>query len=87
MGATINASYYHRLLWQLFGIRPGSEADDPFATNANYCHYDDTHEDYVYQRKWVDFIVNLFEHPGWTLDTIKQKHGEGAVLDPADFMG
>ena len=83
----INASYHHTLLWKIFEIRPSNDSDDPFATNTDYCHYDDTHEDYVYQRKWVDFIANLFNHHGWDLDEIKNKHKAGVVLDPNAFMG
>lgn len=82
----ISASYHHRLLWQLFAIRPKSDSDDPFATNTDYCHYDDTHEDYVYQRRWVDFIVNLFLHHGWDVSRIKSEHRSGRVHKPSDFM-
>ena len=82
----INASYYHRLLWQIFGIRPKTDCEDPFATNTEYCHYDDTHEDYVYQRKWVDFIANLFLQHNWSLETIKDEHSKGVTLDPTDYV-
>ncbi|YCM46364.1 DUF3644 domain-containing protein [Verrucomicrobiaceae bacterium 227] len=83
----ISASYYHRLLWQIFDIRPRNEDEDPFATNIEFCHYDDTHEDYVYQRKWVDFIANLFLQHSWTLEKIKAEHARKTPLNPSDYCG
>ena len=85
VSVNMSASYHHRLLYELFEIRPKPNAEDPFETNTEFCHYDDSHEDYVYQRSWVDFIVNLFLHYNWTIDTIKQKHRDGKRLDPQDF--
>lgn len=50
----------HLCLYYLFSIRPISEeVVDAFKTNTKYCHYDEVHNDYVYQEDWADFIVKI----------------------------
>ena len=61
---SININHYdHLCLYTIFNIRPHGENKEkaPFNTNTNYCHYDEVHDDYVYQEKWVDFITQLIE--------------------------
>ena len=82
----ISASYHHRLLYELFEIRPKPNADDPFKTNTLFCHYDDCHGDYVYKPEWVDFVTNLFLHHGWTVNDLKKNHNSGIFFDPDEFM-
>ena len=48
-------SNLHVTLYKLFRIRPPNKADDPFETKAEYCLFDETHNDYVYQDAWVEF--------------------------------
>lgn len=50
----------HKCILAILGIRPynGFEKNhDPFETNTKYCHYDEAHGDYLYQDKWVDFLI------------------------------
>ena len=49
----------HVVLYKLFDIRPPNGAEDPFETQAEYCLYDETHNDYVYQDAWVDFLAHF----------------------------
>jgi len=50
--------YDHQCLYTIFSIRPTGAAkeDDPFNTNTEYCHYDEAHDDYLYQEQWLEFI-------------------------------
>ncbi|WP_394990845.1 DUF3644 domain-containing protein [Emticicia sp.] len=51
----------HKCLLYIFSIRPTSgDIDDldPFETNAKYCHYDEAHNDYLFQESWSNFILN-----------------------------
>lgn len=57
---TIN-HHDHKCIQAIMGIRPYKEFlddFDPFDTNVEYCHYDEVHTDYLYQQKWIDFLVH-----------------------------
>ncbi len=49
----------HKCIYYIFSIRPTSHDGDlsPFETNTKYCHYDEVHDDYVFQDNWVDFLI------------------------------
>ncbi len=50
----------HKCILAIFGIRPYNEFEknhDPFETNTKYCHYDEAHDDYLYQEAWITFLV------------------------------
>ncbi len=51
--------YDHECLYCCFRIRPGRGNDlvDPFDTNTSYCHYDEVHNDYVYQDEWAKLLI------------------------------
>ena len=49
-------------------------------------HYDDAHEDYVYQSAWVEFIVNLIEHYNWTIEKIKEAKRNDSRIDPKTVL-
>jgi len=52
--------YDHKCLYYLFSIRPILEENlDVFDTNPKYCHYDEVHKDYVYQKAWAEFLVKI----------------------------
>ena len=72
--ATIN-HYDHKCLYCCFKIRPASanDIDDPFDTNANYCHYDEVHDDYVYQDAWAELIIRGINANTLTKDIWKAK--------------
>lgn len=71
---TIN-HYDHKCLYCCFKIRPASanDIDDPFDTNANYCHYDEVHNDYVYQDSWAELIIRGINTGTLTKDIWKAK--------------
>lgn len=48
--------YDHKLCYKHFQIRPPYGAVDPSACNAQFCVYDDLHEDYCYKSEWVEFL-------------------------------
>ena len=71
----------HTCLRTIFSIRPREKDPEPNKTNVNYCVYDQTHKDYVYQDIWVDFIVKLYEKYGLTKEKIRQAHNVGEKWD------
>ncbi len=75
----------HTALWRIFKIRPASNAEDPFETNVNYCHYDEAHNDYVYQRDWVDFVASLFLSNRITVEEIKRLNKNKQQLEINDY--
>lgn len=52
--------YDHKCLFTIFSIRPSKldKETDPFNTNTTFCHYDEAHDDYLYQQDWCNFISN-----------------------------
>ncbi|MCK4796031.1 MAG: DUF3644 domain-containing protein [Spirochaetes bacterium] len=67
--------YDHKCLYFIFSIRPTNydKMDmDPFDTNTDYCHYDEVHNDYLFQEKWVEFILGLIT----TTKLVKEKWRE-----------
>lgn len=75
----------HSALWRLFRIRPESDADDPFETNTEFCHYDEVHNDYLYQESWVEFIVHLMQSKRLSNKEIRDKARFGEVLAIDDY--
>jgi hypothetical protein len=71
----------HVTLYKLFDIRPPNGAEDPFETNAEYCLFDETHDDYVYQDAWVEFLVHLFQAGNLTPEQLRAKVRAGETLD------
>lgn len=50
----------HKYIQAIFSVRPYKEFDeelDPFETNTKYCHFDEPHNDYLYQESWIDFLI------------------------------
>lgn len=54
-------SNLHVTLYKLFEARPPNGSDDPFDTIAEFCLYDEAHNDYVYQDAWVDFLSHFIQ--------------------------
>ncbi len=71
----------HVTLYKLFDIRPPNGAEDPFETNADYCLFDETHNDYVYQDAWVEFLVHLFQAGDLSPEQLRKKLRAGETLD------
>lgn len=47
----------HRRCWAKYKIRPKSNSDNPERTNSQYCIYDETYNNYVYTKEWVQFLI------------------------------
>ena len=63
----------HTDLWKLFGVRPNSKAESKFDTLAEYCIYDEPHNDYLYTSEWVDFVVGLVQKHNFNKENIHSK--------------
>ena len=74
-------SNLHVTLYKLFSIRPPNKAEDPFETNAEYCLFDETHNDYVYQDAWIEFLVHFFQVVDLTPEQLRAKEHAGDTLD------
>ena len=70
----------HRNLYIVFSIRPRGNADDPFETNTDYCHYDETHDDYVYFEAWAEFIIHIYKSRVLTKGKVKAMFDSGGRL-------
>lgn len=56
----INTSLHFKYC-SIFNIRPSKDHPDPFETNTKYCHYDEAHNDYVYNDEWVNFLIHIIQ--------------------------
>lgn len=79
-GVTITSSL-HVTLYKLFEVRPSKDADDPFETKSAYCLYDETHDDYVYEQAWVDFLIHFLQTQAFTPTELRTKEKAGEKLD------
>ena len=78
--------YEHRCLYYLFSIRAINEENkEPFETNTKYCHYDELHNDYVYQDSWATFIINLIKKNKLSRDSWKRKFKSNEKLDIKEY--
>lgn len=71
----------HVTLYKLFSIRPPNGSEDPFETNADYCLFDETHNDYVFQDAWVEFLVHFFQVSDLTPHQLRAKERAGETID------
>ncbi len=58
LGIIFNPSYQHVQCWKHYKIRPERGNPQPHKTNLKYCQYDAAHEDYIYTREWIDFLIS-----------------------------
>lgn len=79
--------YDHMCLYCCFKIRPASnnDIDDPFDTNTNYCHYDEVHDDYVYQDIWAELIIKAIKDRKLTKDVWRGKYKAKDSLNINEF--
>lgn len=80
--------YDHKNILAIFEVRPykGFKEDkDPFETNTKYCHYDETHNDYLYQECWVDFLETNILTGKLTKEIWKRNFDNQTVLDIENF--
>jgi uncharacterized protein DUF3644 len=78
--------HIHTWLTRIFKIRPKAGAEDPFDTNTKYCHYDEAHNDYLYNEDWVDFIVNFFAENKMTVDQLRETNSKDEALLIKDYI-
>lgn len=83
---TIN-HYDHKCLYCCFQIRPASanEIEDPFDTNTSYCHYDEVHNDYVYQDAWAELIIRGINDGQLTREIWKTKFNNKESFNISEF--
>ena len=79
--------YDHRCFYTIFSVRPPGNAPDPAKTDARFCHYDEVHRDYVYQERWVDFIVGMISSGRVSREEAKRRFKAGETMRIADFKG
>jgi len=78
--------YNHRCLYYLFSIRPILEENlDAFETNTKYCHYDELHDDYVYQESWAEFLTKIINKKKITKKSWRQKFKNRQKLNIKEF--
>ncbi|WP_372932227.1 DUF3644 domain-containing protein [Shewanella putrefaciens] len=75
----------HVTLYKLFKIRPANGADDPFETSAEFCLYDEAHNDYVYQEAWVSFLIHFLQTNGFEATDLRAKERAGERLNIGDY--
>jgi hypothetical protein len=77
----------HKCLYYIFSIRPTSDDNgvDPFDTNIKYCHYDEVHDDYVYQDDWVIFLTMVISQNQIDRQTWKENYDNGIKLEIDDY--
>lgn len=79
--------YDHKCLYYIFSIRPvGFESKDNFDTDTNYCHYDELHNDYIYQNSWVDLIAELLESNKLSLAVARKTFTKKTKLNLIDYL-
>ena len=75
----------HTTLYKLFGIRPANGSEEPFDTQAEFCLYDETHNDYVYQDAWVIFLIHFIQTTELDASVLRLKERDGEKLDVEQF--
>lgn len=78
----------HKHIQAIFKIRPYKEFgedQDPFETNTKYCHYDEAHNDYLYQERWVNFLVGNITSGQLKKDFWKKSYDDKTILDIKKF--
>lgn len=85
LGSDVLNTSYHSYIYTIFDVRPKKGADDPFDTNTEYCYYDEPHSDYVYNEKWVEFLIHILQTDILTIDKIKKKYKSNEKLDISEY--
>jgi len=75
----------HVVLYKLFEVRPPNGSDDPFDTETEYCLYDETHTDYVYQDAWGEFLTHFLQTTTFTASELRQKEKNNETFKIVDY--
>jgi len=57
--------HVHTCAWKHYGVRPSAGAANPERTRAEYCVYDQAHEDYVYTKAWIEMLATDLAKPAF----------------------
>ena len=79
--------YDLKCLYYIFSIRPISfdKEKNPFETNTLYCHYDEVHNDYVYQDEWIKFLIFNISSARLNKDIWIQNYKNKSKLEIKDY--
>lgn len=55
--------HVHLCAWRHYKVRPPGGDEHPQHTRPEYCVYDQTHEDYIYTKAWVDKLARDLADP------------------------
>lgn len=78
----------HKHILAIFSVRPYKEFgvdQDPFDTNTKYCHYDEAHNDYLYQDSWVDFLITNLTNGQLIKEFWKNHYDDRKKIDITKF--
>lgn len=75
----------HKCLYSIFSIRPPGGSENPEDTNTDFCHYNEVHQDYLYQEAWVDFIKHVLERDDFSLEIAKESFKKKSFLNIEDY--
>ncbi len=75
----------HAVLYKLFSVRPPNNSEDPFETNTEFCLYDETHKDYVYEKAWVEFLIHFFQLKRFNPEELRKLQRKGEKLKIEDY--
>ena len=54
----------HTHFWKKFKVRPSKKEKDSIEPDRRYCIYDKAHDDFLYTKEWIDFLVEKMNEPG-----------------------
>lgn len=75
----------HTAFWKAFAVRPPMNAENPFDTITEFCHYDEPHNDYLYNNDWVNFIVNSIQSGKLTIEVIHKAVKDKVKLEIKEY--
>lgn len=78
----------HKYIQSIFKIRlfrDFCDDFDPFETNTNYCHYDEVHNDYLYQENWVKFLIHIISNNLITKEMWKENFDNKKIIAIEDY--
>lgn len=75
-------------MYTIFSIRPtgATKEEDPFNTNTDYCHYDEAHDDYLFQESWRDLIINGIQNRVLSKDQWQNNFKRNSKLDISELQ-
>lgn len=77
----------HRCLYFMFSVRPCRNEIhlDPFETNTKYCHYDDVHDDYVFNDEWIQFLSKKILNQSLIREAWRNNYRNNVKVEMTEF--